>query len=239
LCELFAASSSIVVNPLMELDSSKRFADKSPDGWGIGYFGEEGNPQVQKKGEPASKSKEYLIAAETARSRQVIAHLRDASDKSTVSAVNAQPFTLNFLERPWLFAHNGTMSVDYRTVGAKVNATIDSARLLEFLGDQISSWYIENSLRSLFGSVKRAIESSYLEFRGTANFVLTDGEFCFVNKDGMHHNQIFVKRSRESILFCTKELDEGWSGMWKSSGFRGRLILAAKGRLLCSQRIAV
>jgi len=185
----------------MQLDSFKRFANTSPDGWGIGYFGEDVNPQVQKKGEPASKSSEYLIAAKTARSRQVIAHLRDASDKSTVSDLNAHPFRLDFLGRPCLFAHNGTMSVDYRAVGAKVNATIDSARLLEFLGDQISSWYLGNSLRSLFDSVKRAIESCYLEFRGTANFVLTDGEFCFVNKDGMHHNQIFVKRSRESIQF--------------------------------------
>ena len=239
MCELFAACCSIPINPLTELTSLRRFADKSPDGWGIGYFNEDEKPQVLKRGEPASKGNEYLITAETARSRLVLAHLREASDKSTVSDINAHPFTLDLLERPWLFAHNGTMSVEYKPLGAKVDATIDSARLFEFLGDQISSWYLRKTLRSLCGAVKRAVERSYLEFRGTANFVLTDGECCFVNKDGMHHNQIFVKRSHESIQFCTKQLSKGWFGMWKPSGFRGRLILAANGRLLCSQRIAV
>jgi glutamine amidotransferase len=222
----------------VELESFRSYADKSPDGWGIGYF-DEGGPHIHKKCGPASNSNEYSAAAETSEGRMIIAHLRDASDKNTVSDRNTHPFTLSFLGRPWLFAHNGTMSVEYKSSGEKVDSDIDSARLLEFLSDQISGWYSREGLRSLFGSVKKATENSYREFRGTANFVLTDGEFCFVNKDGMHHNQIYVKRLNDSIRFCTKQLEKEWLGMWKPSGFRGRLILAARGELLCSQRIGV
>jgi hypothetical protein len=55
---------------------------------------------------------------------------------------------------------------------------------------------------------------SYREFRGTANFVLTDGELVFVNKDDQHRNQIYLKVIRhrsDTIQFCTRRLDpEGW-----------------------------
>jgi len=242
MCELFTMCSSSPLNPGSELTAFREFADRNPDGWGIGSYDENGNASIHKKAGSALTSAEYASAARVVTSRIVVAHLRDASRKNTVLDINAHPFLLSFLGRSWMFAHNGSISVDYETTGDRLDATVDSARLFEFMRDEVSTWLSRKTSRSLFQAVKRSTMRSYREFRGTANFVLTDGELVFVNKDGQHRNQIYLKVIRhrsDTIQFCTRRLDpEGWVGVWKPSDYRSRLMLASRRRLLFNDRIA-
>ncbi|HXZ98483.1 MAG TPA: class II glutamine amidotransferase [Candidatus Acidoferrum sp.] len=242
MCELFTMCSSSPLNPGSELAAFREFADRNPDGWGIGSYNENGNTSIQKKAGSALTSSEYASAAGVVTSRIVVAHLRDASRKNTVLDINAHPFLLSFLGRSWMFAHNGSISVDYETTGDRLDATVDSARLFEFMRDEVSTWLSRKTSRSLFQAVKRSTTKCYREFRGTANFVLTDGELIFVNKDGQHRNRIYlrvIRHGSDAIQFCTRRLDpEGWVRAWKPSTYRSRLMLASRGRLLFNSRIA-
>jgi predicted glutamine amidotransferase len=92
-----------------------------PHGWGIGWY--QGGRVVVRHGLlPAHADEAFVKAAQSARSRIVVAHVRDAS-VGPVAEVNTHPF----VHGRWLFAHNGTVARYRRSarVRAAVEAEID------------------------------------------------------------------------------------------------------------------
>lgn len=92
-----------------------------PHGWGIAWY--RGARVVVRRGLlPAHADEAFVEAARSARSRIVVAHVRDAS-VGPVAEVNTHPF----VHGRWLFAHNGTVARFRRSarVRAAVEAEID------------------------------------------------------------------------------------------------------------------
>lgn len=76
-----------------------------PDGWGIGWYDEDGKPHVVRSALAAFEDVEYRNRAEKVHARVAIAHARDAS-VGVRALANCHPFMFG----PWMFAHNGTVT---------------------------------------------------------------------------------------------------------------------------------
>jgi glutamine amidotransferase len=91
--------------PLCSARNALRFQSHlHPHGWGIGWY-EAGRVRVRRGLLPAHADAAFQRAAHAARSRIVVAHVRDAS-VGRVAPANTHPFA----HGPWLFAHNGTVA---------------------------------------------------------------------------------------------------------------------------------
>lgn len=89
-----------------------------PHGWGIGWY--RGGQVVIRRGLlPAHADEAFVEAAQAARSRIVVAHVRDAS-VGPIAEENTHPF----VHGRWLFAHNGTVARYRRS--ARVRAAIEA-----------------------------------------------------------------------------------------------------------------
>ncbi len=108
--------------PLCSAPNALRFqSHQHPHGWGIGWY-QGGRVRVERGLLPAHADQAFVEAARAARSRVVIAHIRDAS-VGPVSAANTHPF----VNGRWIFAHNGTVARfrDVARVRADLEAEID------------------------------------------------------------------------------------------------------------------
>jgi|CXWL01.1.fsa_nt_gi predicted glutamine amidotransferase len=116
MCRLFA---SVAPNASSARDllvdsrfSLLRQADADPknpqkDGWGLAWFDAGGQARVTKSGRPAAEDRAHFsAAADTARSRIVLGHIRAASNPNLDDA-HAHPFS----DEGWVFAHNGTLTI--------------------------------------------------------------------------------------------------------------------------------
>jgi glutamine amidotransferase len=86
-------------------DSLREQSHRNPDGAGIGVFGPNGEPLLDKQPIAGYEDDEFTREARTARSRTFIAHVRYASVGAHTIA-NTQPFTMDGR----IFAHNGTLT---------------------------------------------------------------------------------------------------------------------------------
>jgi len=126
MCRLFgqhAHPGHRVAEPLCSAHNALRFQSHAhPHGWGIGWY-EDGSPTVRRGTLPAHEDEAFARAAGEARSRVVIAHVREKS-VGEISAENTHPF----VHGRWIFAHNGTVSRfrHVASVRAAIEAEIDS-----------------------------------------------------------------------------------------------------------------
>jgi len=108
MCRLFGQHAHPGVDlcePLCSASNALRIQSHAhPHGWGIGWW-ERGRPRVRKGLLPAHEDADFVAAALEARSRVIVAHVRDAS-VGPVADENTHPFT----HGRWLFAHNGTVA---------------------------------------------------------------------------------------------------------------------------------
>jgi predicted glutamine amidotransferase len=137
-----------------------RFQD---DGWGIGHY-RGGRPAVKKSPGPARlEAAAFEKAARAARSRLVLAHLRDASNPAglprarLISRDNTQPFSAG----GFLFAHNGTLFIkdEIRSLLGKYAARVKGSNDSEVL-----FWQAVKMLDA-YGSPAAALEAALDEIR--------------------------------------------------------------------------
>jgi glutamine amidotransferase len=118
--------------PLCSDHNALRFqSHRHPHGWGIGWY--QGRRVVLRRGLlPAHADQAFLEAARAARSRIIVAHVRDASI-GPVRPENTHPF----VHGRWLFAHNGTVSRYRRSapLRAAIEAEIDPSLRAWLRGD--------------------------------------------------------------------------------------------------------
>jgi glutamine amidotransferase len=123
MCRLYAqraATASGAAEPLCSSHNALRFqSHKHPHGWGVGFW-VKGAPRVYRGLLPAHADQAFCDASHEARSRVVLAHVRDASVGPVLEA-NTHPFA----HGPWLFAHNGTVARFRRS--ARVRAALEAA----------------------------------------------------------------------------------------------------------------
>jgi glutamine amidotransferase len=122
MCRLFAQHAPPDLDRCEALcrdENALRFqSHRHPHGWGIGWY--RGHDVVVRRGLlPAHADAAFVAAAKEARSRIVLAHVRDAS-VGPVAEVNTHPF----VHGRWLFAHNGTVARFLRA--ARVRQAIEA-----------------------------------------------------------------------------------------------------------------
>ena len=91
------------------------------DGFGIGWYGERGEPGVYREVMPAWSDENLLSLARTLRSRLFFAHVRAATGTS-IARQNSHPFR----HGRWLFMHNGQIG-GYAQVRRKLEARLPDA----------------------------------------------------------------------------------------------------------------
>ena len=104
------------------------------DGWGIAWL-EGRNIQHDKGGTPLWKSDRARELIGRVNSRLIIVHARKRSpDSPRAARVNSHPFINKALGRRWVFAHNGSVSVDYPESKRKLTSEgVDSERFFHYL----------------------------------------------------------------------------------------------------------
>lgn len=122
MCRLYgqrSASAAGAAEPLCSSHNALRFQSHvHPHGWGVGWWSA-GRPRVERGVLPAHADQAFCDASHRARSRIVLAHVRDAS-VGAVTEANTHPFA----HGPWLFAHNGTVARYRRS--ARVRAALEA-----------------------------------------------------------------------------------------------------------------
>jgi YD repeat-containing protein len=94
-----------------------------PDGWGIGYYDDEGNPIVEKEPNWAVSSYRYQELARSVSFRIGLAHVRRAT-AGAVSPLHTHPFKHD----TWLLAQNGGLGLRWHArMGAALGVDLDTA----------------------------------------------------------------------------------------------------------------
>lgn len=135
MCRLYgqrAPNAASASEPLCSSHNALRFqAHAHPHGWGVGWWAG-GRPRVLRGVLPAHRDQAFCDASHAARSRVILAHVRDAS-VGPVREENTHPFGWG----PWLFAHNGTVARYRRSARVRVaiEAEIDAVLRRHLRGD--------------------------------------------------------------------------------------------------------
>jgi len=135
MCRLFGQLSDAhrtAREPLCSAENALRTQSHlHPHGWGIAWYGA-GGPRVRRGVMAAHADLDFVRAGRSARSRIVLAHVRDAS-VGRIALENTHPF----VEGPWVFAHNGTVAryKRSRAVREALLAAISPARRRALRGE--------------------------------------------------------------------------------------------------------
>jgi glutamine amidotransferase len=203
MCRLFGQLADLhrsAAEPLCSAENALRTQSHlHPHGWGIAWYGARG-PRIRRGVMAAHADDDFVRAGRRARSRIVIAHVRDAS-VGRVALENTHPF----LEGHWVFAHNGTVARYKRSgvVRAALLAAISPARRLRLRGETDSERCFQLFLSRLdqrtgrgrpsIADVRTALSETVAlvcaiadrgEHRSTLNFLVSDGRMLCACRHG-------------------------------------------------------
>jgi glutamine amidotransferase len=150
------------------------------DGWGIAFFEDKACRLFIDHESAASSPIAELVKRYPIKSRNVIAHIRKAT-QGRIELENCHPFMRELWGRHWIFAHNGDLkdyfpqlTGPYQPVG-----TTDSERaycaILQGLRDRFGN--TPPDLDALFDAIAELVEP--IQAHGTFNFLLSNGQALF------------------------------------------------------------
>jgi glutamine amidotransferase len=203
MCRLFgqlADSHRDACEPLCSAENALRTQSHlHPHGWGIAWYGPRG-PEVRRGVMPAHADDDFVRAGHRARSRVVLAHVRDAS-VGRVALQNTHPF----VEGRWVFAHNGTVARYRKSPGvrAALLAALSPARRRALQGETDSERCFQLFLSRLdlragrrgasLADVREALADTVelvtaiadrSDARSTLNFLVSDGRLLAACRHG-------------------------------------------------------
>lgn len=236
--------------------SLARLSNEHPDGWGIAAHGNldfmppshsegtrvEAGWSIQKGTERAASCARFQSVASRSAGTTLIAHVRQKTVGPT-SIDNTHPF----MQSGWVFAHNGTIKdQDFVRAGAS------TTRLAELRGETDSEVLFAHLLTKLdaagLTTMRHEMGSAHAQARNTAtrvlaeattelrernvgafNFLLSDGDSCFIHRFG--RTLFLLDRSRD--VPSTQSLDEAPSSARQERAWveRRRAVLVASERL--------
>ena len=150
----------------------------NPDGWGLGWYGDDGIPVIVKEPRQASESKLYHRTAAEGRSRIFVAHVRRATTGTTLSYENCHPFA----EGSWIFAHNGSIK-NYESLIECLTEPHREAIMGQTDSEILFHWILQNieACGSVIDGVKAAIRK--IQSYTALNFLLSDGKRLYAYRD--------------------------------------------------------
>jgi glutamine amidotransferase len=146
------------------------------DGWGVAFFEDRGLRHFVDHLPAAESPVAELIRKYPIKSRNVIAHIRKAT-QGEVNLQNCHPFVRELWGRYWVFAHNGNLENyapilhgSFRPVG-----TTDSERAFCWLMQELAKSHASvPSVTELTLTLKELVPK--IAQHGTFNFLLSNGE---------------------------------------------------------------
>lgn len=156
--------------------------DEHKDGWGIAFHDGQGCRLITGQDASASSARALALKQSPPRARNVIAHIRKAT-QGPVTAANSHPFTRELWGRTWSFAHNGDLRDFAPPLGGRFRPAgqTDSERafchLLERLRGRFGA--TAPARRALFEAVEET--AAAIAAHGSFNFLLTDGDILLAH----------------------------------------------------------
>ncbi|MDI3498304.1 class II glutamine amidotransferase [Archaeoglobus sp.] len=207
MCELFGLSCNKKDRAIFSLPLFAKYHEPYWHGWGIGYY-EETHARVVRNTDDPNFSESFRRAIQQARSNVIVAHIRLATS-GDICPENCHPFKFRYLNRDWLFAHNGTIDIDYPSY---VDGHNDSASAFSFMMNEIDEYLRRSEFRGIYPAVKYATRKLLETYCGKVNYLLSDSNalFAFCN----HRRMYMLKREKDyggAILISTQKLtNENW-----------------------------
>jgi len=236
MCELFGMSCS---EPDRATKSLPVFADRGDwckDGWGVGYY--QGSEAVVVKSSDSIKTgqgthPQFIEQVQRARGHVVLAHVRYKTSGKR-DECNSHPFKIRYLDRYWMFAHNGSIpdivTQDYHSAVEPASDT-DSARAFTYILDRVDKYISRSPLKGTYPALKHGVKELREQFHGSMNFLLSDGDILYAFNDSHHErNMYYLSRAKSyAHAFLVTTIPGGLSEEdWKPMP-RDRLIVLYHG----------
>jgi len=154
------------------------WGDDNPDGWGVGWFDDQGRIQRYRTAAPIWDDPEVEQLAATVTTRAALAAVRLASPGATVTAAGTAPFTA---DGRWLFSLNGSVEGFYDGVGDELRKLASPRRLAAVESDADTEVLFALVLDFLDAgaspadALRHVIDLVEERTTGRLNLLLTDG----------------------------------------------------------------
>jgi len=230
MCRLFG----VIANKPVDIEFSffkadtpfKDFSKKNPDGWGIGWYENDG-PKVFK--EAFLDNKEYNFdKVKTVKSKIIISHVRLAT-RGNKTLKNTHPFVYeNFI-----FAHNG--SVDRENILAYLNPEFKE----KIEGETDSEAYFMlimqfmSETKNIIDSIQKAVKIIKKSTYSGLNFIMSDGNSLYAFRDAKvnkNYYSLYYLERKPSNYSSFEYMSEETKQMIKS-----KLLLGEEAVLICSE----
>ena len=246
MCDILAISAGYNYTPKEYLPIFAEKGRENMNGWGIGFFRED-QALVEKSSEQVfvqdQVHESFQRLARIIDSRIIISHVNCPKSGGRHSA-QLHPFTLNFLDHNWLFAHVGVVEKinEYQTIGAfRLEADVHTARVFEYLRDQLVLLNKQNPYISVYIALRIAIQKLLYDYPGDYTFFLANESFLFAF---CNHRQLMVLKESESmgdILLVTsvrKGLSRSdWHPITPDPQSQGELLVIAGPDVLYAEEV--
>lgn len=197
MCQLLGMNSLKPSSPRFSLAGFLRRGgetDEHSDGWGIAYY-EDGECRILVDAAPAASSPVTgIVQKRRIRSRNVVAHIRKAT-QGRVALANCHPFRRSLWGKEWVFAHNGNVEVSRLNLAANSRfapvGETDSERVFCALMQALDSAFADYPGLPILTNFL-AESSAQIALHGNLNFVLSDGEVMFARRATELH---YVRRT--------------------------------------------
>lgn len=146
------------------------------DGWGIAFFEGQGVRHFVDHERAADSPVAALIRSYPIKSRNVIAHIRKAT-QGEVSLENCHPFVRELWGRYWVFAHNGDLKAFHPNLHRSFQAvgSTDSERAFCWIMQELAKSHADvPSIAELTLSLREL--AAKIATYGTFNFLLSNGQ---------------------------------------------------------------
>ncbi len=213
-----------------------RYARLNADGFGFGWYSEDGQPAVYVNPCPIWSDPNLAPLAHTLVSDLWLASVRSATPGNPVNHANTQPFA----DGEFLFDHNGLIDDFHRQVRPRLTAELDPTYLPSIRGNTESEYLFallrqllndnpDMPVESALGELMQRVEDWADGHRALMNLVVSDGERLYAVRHawGDECPTLYYTTDDETFpdaqLIASEPLTE--SGVWQSVPEHQILIL--------------
>jgi len=229
MCRLFGLIANKPVNIRFSMlearNCFKRQGKVNADGWGIGWYEQDGKSKIEKYGESAFASSRFNELVKEVISKIFIAHVRYMSSGSEKSQRNAHPFAYD----SWLFAHNGTIERE------KFINLLKKPYSLGLTSEPIDSelyfrWIVQciEEDKDPIEGIKRATDELKYLGQGSRglNFILSDGKNLYAYRGG--NPLYYLDRNPEEYINASSEETEALIDIKKARNEKAVIVATEK-----------
>jgi glutamine amidotransferase len=209
MCELFAISSAVTLQPEDLLRLFFSHSKDNQNGWGLAVFHQNG---VNLEKEPIRADQSIYLNHRLPSLKNVsnlFAHIRKAT-KGNISYENCHPFVMNDCEgRTWTLMHNGTIfNCPALEPYVRVQEGMtDSERILCYIIDRINAAGVIADRKLTLEERFKLVDDVVCEvsLHNKLNLIIYDGEIFYIHTN--YKNSLYVHQETHTAIFATVPID--------------------------------